>query len=401
MTNTILYFPSSPFKHLGDQPFLLLSTEDGKMLRLDDQPNPIYYALCDNTSTIDVFHRWGCFVKDGDYKSLLDRPVYSGVQSNDWHEYDGTEPLCDSLRLQSTREIVLPLYFTDSVRLQEFFQFFGNNSLDGFASTVHQCIFEDLCDRVYTLRLKSYGNLKTFVDISSVDVTFVEDDIRPVVAPSSSRSVVSSASDSRGYELCYNSSGYNDALLWESYPLESFGVRVLDGSGESVLQPPSVKENVLVHGVYDDRVLVYNGKDLSLKLLLRCDSMSEFLSRWDTFFWYLTEKSSEHIFALQTPYNIGNYNCVYYKSLKVDRFQPYGGGKIWCECTLTVTCLDDKPTNDNDVLLSTEDGKLLSQVLPLSGVEQRGVYKYLNKLFYYSLSSPFPDIVDDDFFLSR
>lgn len=391
LDNTILYFAKPPFKHLGDMDYVLLATEDKRVITLDEQPNPICIALCDNTPTIDVFHRWGCFVKEGDYKTLLEPPTYKKFATNDWHEFDGLEPLCESMKLNTSKDITIPLYFTNTQRLMEFFQFFGNNSEITNASTLHTCIFEDLEDRTYQLRLKSYGGLNTFIDISYVNVTFSWDNI-PTPTAITRNVARHSLIPNQDYALCYNDTGYSDISKWQVVPLRNFGIAVLDGSDESVLQPPALKQNVSVGSEYDDSYIVYASKDTTLKLMLKADDWSDFFDKFDDLFFHLTQKNADHVFALQTPFTVGNYAFAYYKSLKIDKLQPTAGGHIWCEMTLVITNLDDRPTNDDDIILGTEDGKLLAQELPKDDVNNAGVYKYLNKYIYYSLNSPFAQL---------
>ena len=282
---------------------------------------------------LDVFVEYGIFVEQYGYKALIQQPSFKKLTSTEWPEYDGEEydltaPVLD------TKSVNIQFYITNRRWAEDFFDYITTNGV------YHTFYFADL-KKSYKLRLTSNGTFSSNVKLGKLALAFSQDnceipnvDLTTISIPKVKQS---------GYEI-------------DDVEVSQFGTYVLDGTDDNIRKAPNVRENLSVStqdksGVsYDDKVVFFKTKDVTLNLLINAPDIDAFWHRWDALFSLLMKPESRRFYFAD---NMSTNEC-YYKSNSVSKFDILRNKHIWCEFTVVLTFTSCRPTI-LDMLLVTQD----------------------------------------------
>lgn len=297
----------------------------------------------------DAYTEYGVFVERWGYKNLIQMPAFKAPESTEWEEFDGaefdlTDPVLDSKTFQ------MQFCAINITQVQDLFALLSDKSY-------HIFNFVEL-GRSFKLRLSNNNALSSKIALGKFTISLV-DDFPPIRYQSSMTAEDLAAT----YPSVLNVAPYNSSVLSSEtgYELDGiefgrFGVLILDGTNQNIMKTPNVRENLKVSvkgksGVdYDDEEVLYKTKDVQMKLLIHADNITEFWHRWDSLFTKLIQPETRTLYSLEI---IEEYDC-FYKSNQVTRFDILNGGHVWCEFTVTLTFVSDRPT-ESEWLLASED----------------------------------------------
>lgn len=285
----------------------------------------------------DAYLQYGVYVVKGGWNELVAMPPLKSYDSNDWHEEDGIEADLSAPVLNS-REVQLKVAVSglDS-------RFFSLIELlsDG-AYHVFNCAS---IQRIYILRLVSQTNYATVKTLGTATLKLADD--FPLLgytytAPSTTIAEV------------------NDYTI-DGVPFTAYGVRILIGTLGEVLRTADVKTALLRNivtlagALYDiDSVVRYKSKDVKLYCLMRADTLTELWRNYDALLYDITRPGEHTLWVNEVE---EEFKFVY-KSCQVTEFYP--NDKIWLQFTLTVTFTCPTRITDDDIVLATEDGVIVS-----------------------------------------
>lgn len=361
MNKTIVYVPkygsrepSAHFLATGN------TIEDDFFVTTRDQ-----YISLDDDFIIDTYNEFGVIVKEGDYKSLLNAPQYSKVNSTEWHEYDGVEVNVIEKPTYKPRTITIPFIFKNRKRLAEFIDFLAGTTDTSSTNTgrlaTRTWYFEEIDEYVH-LRLQSNGALNINVELGTFSLTFVQDDPHTFFEKNppipTYRNITS------------------QGVFLNDIDLATMGIQVLQGTDESLLKVPTIRENVKVIDTYDEALMRFKSKDVTLKLFIHThEGISDFWTRYNTLLYELTKNT---LATIDFPTNECDPVECYYKSTNVTRFEILHNGCIWCELDLVLTLTDYKPQgHDEYKLLTTEKGVYI-KTSDGSYVDTKSIYEPLH-----------------------
>jgi len=297
----------------------------------------------------DAFTEYGVFVERYGYKALIQMPPFKTPESTEWEEYDGaefdlTDPVLDSKTFQ------MQFCVMNVSQVSDLFYVLSDKSY-------HIFNFVEL-GRSYKLRLSQNQNISSRVSLGKMTVSFVDD-----FPPIRYQSGMTQEDLSAEYPSVLNVDPYETsvtkdevAFSIDDIPFDRFGVLALDGTIQNVLKNPNVRDNLKVNikgkaGIdYDDEEVLYKTKDVQMKLLIHANTISDFWHRWDSLFTALIQPETRELFAWDV---INAYEC-FYKNNQVTKFDILRNGHVWCEFTLTLTFVSDRP-EETEWLLATED----------------------------------------------
>jgi hypothetical protein len=111
----------------------------------------------------------------------------------------------------------------------------------------------------------------------------------------------------------------------------------------------------LAGALYDiDSVVRYKSKDVKLYCLMRADTLTELWRNYDALLYDITRPGEHTLWVNEVE---EEFKFVY-KSCQVTDFYPTD--KIWLQFTLTVTFTCPTRITDDDIVLATEDGVIVS-----------------------------------------
>ena len=135
--------------------------------------------------------------------------------------------------------------------------------------------------------------------------------------------------------------------------LSEYSVVILKGSDAEILKAPTVKKNLLQNfkrldgAIYDDEVVKFQTKEVSLKCLMRTETIEAFWRNHDALLYDLTKLTTktdnegyEYSDAERVLYCdewSESYPC-YYKDCQTNNFTLRGG--VWWEFTLKLVYID-------------------------------------------------------------
>lgn len=297
----------------------------------------------------DAYSEFGVFVERWGYKALIQMPSFKTPDSTEWEEYDGAEfdlsdPVLDAKTFQ------MQFCVTNVSMVHDLFYILSDGSY-------HIFNFVEL-GRSYKLRLSQNNTLTSKIFLGKFTLSFVDD-----FPPIRYLDGMTSAELAASYPLVLNVQPYTSTVLRvdTGYTLDEidfgrFGVLALDGTSNNIMRTPNVRENLKVSvsgkaGIdYDDENVLYKTKDVQMKLLIHTTTITEFWKRWDAFFTALIQPDTRTLFSWEI---IEDYEC-FYKSCQVTKFDILNHGHVWCEFTVTLTFVDDRPEK-TDLLLASEN----------------------------------------------
>lgn len=284
----------------------------------------------------DAFDRYGVFVEQYGYKTLVQVPAFKSIESTEWPEYDGEDydlsaPVLDS------KEFSVPFCIIDVWLAGDLFKILSDKSY-------HEFQFVDL-GKTYKLRLVNNGSLSSKIKLGKLSLNFADDFPEiPEETPYAKK-----AEDVRqsGYEL-------------DGIDFSRFGVYVVNGADNNIQKAPKVRANLTIDtktlpGIdYDDENVTYEAKDVTLPLLIRAKDISIFWERWNSLFTVLVKPEERVLYVDNTA---EDYKC-FYKKNTVSKFEILRNGRVWCEFSIILTFTDSRPTGLYETL-ATELGELV------------------------------------------
>lgn len=296
----------------------------------------------------DAYSEWGITIQQNGYAQVIQLPSFKKLDSTEWDEYDGeevdlTDPVLDSKTLQMQFNI------TNVSMAEDFFHFLSDGAYHIFNLVE--------IGRSYKLRLSQNSTLSSRIFLGKFTISLVDD-----FPPIRYEDGMTDAQLSNQYPYILNIKPYDNNIIGEiGYSFDDIefgrlGVLVLEGTYNNIIKNPNVRDNLKIDNnsesgiIYDGEKVYYKTKDVQLKLLIHTLNIIEFWKRWDSLFTILIQPETRKLFSEEV---IEEYEC-YYKSCNISKFDILTNGHVWCEFTVTVTFVDDRPS-EGEYLLATED----------------------------------------------
>ena len=283
----------------------------------------------------DAYSKYGVCILDGGYAELVAMPQLKTITTNDWQEEDGveadlSEPVLDTRNIQ--------LKVSADNRDSRYFTLIELLS-DGAYHT-----FEVLnIGRTFRLRLASVTVSSYIMDFALLTMKFADD--FPL--------------DGYTYQEPVSTLPTDDSYAIDGRPTTDYNVRVLKGTLSEVVRTPEVKANLLrniktVSGaIYDPKVVTYKSKDVKVYCLMTAEDTKTLWRNWNALLYDLVRPDERLLWVDSLEQE---FPC-YYKSCSVTEF--YCENKIWLKFTLTLTFTRDFRLSDDDIVLATEDSKIV------------------------------------------
>lgn len=279
---------------------------------------------------IDAFVEWGVCVEEGGYKGVIEFPKFKKLDSNVWAEESGAEYDLSAPKLD-TRTFSLPLCVIDVRLAEDLISSLSNGAY-------HEFNFVEL-GRKYRLRLVDNTSFESLVSLGKMTITLADDfPIVPTEQP---------------YPLDIHPSGYT----FNGIDFAQYRVIVLENTIDSIRKAPQVNTKLVINSstvngaICDNNNVTFKTKDIALRLFIRGANITDFWKSYNALFATIL-KPNTHYFA----FNSENSFPFFYNEMKVDRFDLYSGGKVWCELTLIITITDTTPISTYH-LLTSENGE--------------------------------------------
>ncbi len=300
---------------------------------------------------IDVYARYGVYVLEGGYNSLIAYAPLKSVYSNNWQEWDGLDV-----------DLTAPRLDTKSFDIR----FAINkewNDLGAFIRLLSEGAYHDYnfaaIGRTYRLRMLAHSSLDLAEQLGLFSLQFADDfpmGCEDLESYNEDAQPIRSIAESDDYIL----GGENGERL------TNWNVRVLDGTFIDILKSPIVKGNMLrtigiTDGVeYDPKKVRFKEKAVRIKCLMRADSLEELWQNWDSLRARLIkgDLTGELRNGLNSLYvaTTGEEYEFYYKGCEVSMFKTTD--KIWLEFSLNVVFTKYRLVNR--VVLVSESGELIN-----------------------------------------
>lgn len=298
----------------------------------------------------DAILEYGVFVERYGYKGLIQMPSFKTPESTEWEEYDGaefdlTDPVLDS------KTFSMQFCVLNVSQVSDLFYLLSDGSYHEFNFTEIQ--------RSFKLRLSQNSALSSKVFLGKFTLSFVDD-----FPPIRYQDGMTAQELAAKYPYVLNVHPYPSSVIGEigytldDIPFGCFGVHILDGTYQNILRTPNVRENLKVSvkdksGVgYDDENVLYKTKDVQMKLLIHANNITDFWHRYDSFFTALIQPDIRELFSWEIA---EGYKC-FYKSSNITKFDILTTGRVWCEFTVTMTFVEDRPC-ESYWLLSSESSE--------------------------------------------
>ena len=256
---------------------------------------------------------YGLSVSAGSYKDLACLPKLKDIAYNDRHEKNGIDPDLSS-PVVDAEDIAMEFFIVGDISLY-------NSLIDVLSNGAYHTFTFNEIGITKTLRLVKCGNVRSIQELHKFSLTFCDDN--PMV----------------GYEY---ESASSDIIPMYDYAIDSkdlseYGIRILQGTLDSIKKAPDVKENLKVNiqsvngQHYDGEKVVYKSKSVDLYCLMRARSLDEFWRNRNALLHDLIQPGSRTLSVAAINKEIP----FYYKSCSVQSFYP-DDGKAWFEFTLSI-----------------------------------------------------------------
>jgi len=302
----------------------------------------------------DAFTEYGVFVERYGYKALIQMPPFKTPESTEWDEYDGaefdlTDPVLDSKTFQIQFCIINATMVSDLLAVLS-------------DKSYHIFDFVEI-GRSFKLRLSQNSSLTSKISLGKTTISFVDD-----FPPIRRKDGMTNQELASVFPFVLDVQPYSESVIDDDdrYELDDisfgrFGILALDGTIQNILRSPNVRDNLKVSikgksGVeYDDEEVLYKAKDVQMKLLIHADTIVDFWHRYDSLFTALIQPETRDLFSQEI---VNSYEC-FYKSSQITKFDILNNGHVWCEFTLTLTFVSDRPT-ETEWLLASEDMEFIT-----------------------------------------
>ncbi len=261
----------------------------------------------------DAYELYRLSVTCGSYAGLACLPKLKNVPQNDWHERNGVDPDLSSPVIDA-HEFTLDFHIVGDISL--YYGFITAIS-DG---AYHLYSFSEI-SLTKRLRLVKCGNVKTIQQLHHFSLTFCDDNPMEGYEYEPAASILQPL--------------YDYAI--DGKDLSEYGIRILQGTYDSIVKMPDVKENLKVNlsslngQSYDGENVVYKSKSVNLNCLMRAGSIEEFWRNRNALLYDLIQPGARTL----TVANLSKDIPFYYKSCRPQCFYP-DEGKVWFEFVLTV-----------------------------------------------------------------
>lgn len=295
----------------------------------------------------DAYTNYGVIVTKGSYDNLVSFPAMKEPDKNDWPEEDGQE-----------FDLTSPALDTVEVNIE--FAYIGSLGIGGLIDILSDLSYHEfyfpLIGRTYNLRLSSQSSYVINLGLEVAKFTFTND--FPHEANYEYQEPTNELPMPMGYEI-------------DDKDLSDYGVVILKGSNSEILKIPSVKKNLLQNfkrqngAIYDGKVVKFQTKEVSLKCLMRANTIENFWRNRDALLHDLTKLSAkvddegyeysdaERIFYCDEWSE--SYPC-YYKSCQTNDFMLNNG--VWWEFTLKLVFTSFR-IGETEFLLASEAGEFI------------------------------------------
>lgn len=266
----------------------------------------------------DAYTEFGVFVEQYGYKGLVQMPSFKTIDATEWAEYDGeeadlSEPVLDA------KTVNIPFCLTDVSKAEDLYSIL-------YGKAYHTFRFADL-GKEFKLRMTSTGAFSSLVKKGKMTIAF-SDDFPPVPTGSPSGTSMKDT----GYTL-------------DGGDFARYGAYVCHGTDDSLRKAAEVRAALKIDAAnkagvtYDDGQSVkFRAKDVTLKLLIHAANVSDFWAKYNALFAVLVAPE-EH--TLYFPKLEATYKC-YYKSCGVNKFEIVPAGRVWCEFSIVLRCIEPK-----------------------------------------------------------
>lgn len=265
---------------------------------------------------VNILDHYGCILDYGGFEEIASFAPLKPVKYNDWHEEDGIEVDLSAPRLDA-KECDIKFVVLGGVERYKRF-------IDFLMSTPYLLFRFGDFDRSCRLRYLSVDRVDTRYDMTFLDVKFSDD--FPL--------------DGYRYQPPSSTLESYDDYTFDGRPFTDYGVRILQGSLDSIVKASGVKHN-LTRDISTQDGVWYDGqgpvtlhtRDATLRCLMRAQSLTELWRNADALLYDLVrpEERTLHVKKLNKDYSF------MYKSSRTAYLIPYG--KIWFEFDLTITIL--------------------------------------------------------------
>lgn len=264
------------------------------------------------TDNVDCTTQYGLSIGENSYAQLITWPALKAIEATDWHEEDGTDPDLGAPALDS-REFTL--------------RFVGNTTrakVDAFIALWRNGVYHLLSTgigRKYQLRLVGNGKPRWVDGLCILDLKFADD--FPLYAYT--------------YETPTSTIVSSDDYLLDGTRLTDYGVILLDGAHDQLMQTPPVKRNLATSlatkaGLsYDSNgAVTYGAYEARITCLMRAKTLDELWQNYDALLVDLVRPNRRTLTATA----LGKAYPFHYVTSRVRRFYP--DGKIWLEFDITI-----------------------------------------------------------------
>lgn len=283
----------------------------------------------------DLFLKYGLYITEGGYDSLLAFPPLKKIDTNDWQEEDGIEADLSTPTLDS-REVTIPMTAGNGNDIAGFFAAISDGAY-------HVFNFAEI-GQTYTLRLVLEVRRETVGSTITTALTFCDD--FPL-----KDYTYQAPTDAGLPDGDYSLNGVNFA---------DYGITALQGTSDEFKKTPQTKQNLTINlnnasGVYYDPELVtYKAKDIALKLLMAANSVEVFWQNYKAFLYDIT-RAGIRLITKQSEI----FPC-FYTSTTGSRVSIYGN-KTVAELAVKMTCLSYRNPEQYLTLITEGGNPIITQ----------------------------------------
>ena len=285
----------------------------------------------------DITERFGITVLADSIARLIAFPSMKAPEAIDWYEYDGVEADLSNPKM-SAKEVTLSFFAPDDSMIGDFFD---------LLTTKPYHVWEFACLGMrYALRLDAPSDISTFRRSQYFSLQFIDDEVD---RDYSNEDTPDFGKAGTGYEI-------------DGVDLSKYGVTVLAGTRDSLLEAPAIKKNIsrdfsfFSGNYYEATEGRFEQKEVDVKCLMQAGDISAFWAAYNSLLKALFAPD-ERTFTVNSKTEYGEFAC-YYKSCDTDEFILSGGSVSWA-FSLTLVFTNYRPTAD-DVVLATTDGRIIA-----------------------------------------
>lgn len=278
---------------------------------------------------IDIYDRWKMSVSEGGYNQFICLPSMKDVETNDWNEYDGIEADL-SHPVGNARTFSIDFHCLGSYSdIKSFLSYLRTPYVDADEENhgvYHTLKSDEIGGKQIVARIVSLGNtdLGAMRSPLLLSVTFSDDS--GFVYDETVSIPVAPSVDSSDFSI-------------DGMPFTAFGIKMLEGTIDSIASGTSVKEGLSVN-VADEPGVIYDteayqkrrSKNITLKCHMKADSLTSLWNGYLSLENLLFKPGSRSIKIAA----LGVLYVCHYSTCSVRNFFP---GDAWLDFDLTFKVL--------------------------------------------------------------